>query len=131
MITVKGVPPVALALAHLLTPDRPLIAVRTNVEDGILVSSYLNRSMKQDLAAASIYNPVTVGLMAAMAIPAFQKVRSSAQEKALLNNLRQLAAAADQYYLETGTSRATYDQLVGPDGYIRVLSRWPERTIGD
>jgi type IV pilus assembly protein PilA len=111
-----------LVLAQMPEPDRPLIAVRTNLQDGILVRSYLNRSMKQDLAALSVYNPVTVGIMAAMAIPAFQKTRTASQEKAVLNNLRQLAAAADQHYLETGTTNATYDQLVGPGGYIKVLN---------
>ena len=45
---------------------------------------------------------VIIGLLAAMAIPAFQKVRQSSQDKAVLNNARQLAAAADQYFLENG-----------------------------
>jgi type IV pilus assembly protein PilA len=112
---------IKLVLAQLPQPDRPLIAVRTNMDDGILVRSYLNRSMKQDLAAISIYNPMTVGLMAAMAIPALQKTRTAAQERAVMNNLRQLAAAAEQHYLETGTKSATYDQLVGPQKYIKVL----------
>jgi type IV pilus assembly protein PilA len=55
-------------------------------------------------------------------VPAFQKVRTASQDKAVLNNLRQLAAAADQHYLETGTTTATYDQLVGPTRYIRVIN---------
>ena len=110
-----------LVLAQMPDSDRPLIAVRTNTEDGILVRSYLNRSMKQDLAAIGIYNPLTIGMMAAMAIPAFQKVRTASQDKAVLNNLRQLSAAADQHYLETGTRTATYDQLVGPTRYIKVI----------
>ena len=40
----------------------------------------------------------------------------------MLNNLRQLAAAADQHYLETGTNTATYDQLVGPTRYVKVIN---------
>jgi hypothetical protein len=110
-----------VVLGQLPQGDRPLIAVRTNVEDGILVRSHLNRSMKQDVVALSIYNPVTVGLVAAMAVPAFQKTRETSQEKAVLNNLRMLAAAADQHYLENGVTSATYDQLVGPTRYIKVL----------
>lgn len=104
-------------------PDRPLITVRTNLPNGILVRSYMNRSLKQDIAAITVYNPVTVGLMAAMAIPAFQKVRTSSQEKAILNNLRQLSAAADQYYLENGVGTTTYGKLVGPERekYIRAI----------
>ena len=59
--------------------------------------------------------------MSAMAIPAFQKVRGTSQEKTIQNNLRQLSAAAQQYYLETGNTNATYDDLVGPDRAIRTL----------
>ncbi len=109
-------------MAQMPKADRPLVSVRTNMDDGILVRSYLNRSMKQDLAAIGVYNPVTVGVLAAMAIPAFQKVRVASQEKAVMNNLRQLAAAADQHYLETGTTTATYDQLVGATRYIKVIN---------
>lgn len=42
-------------------------------------------------------------------------------KKSVLNNLRQLAAAADQYYLENGRSTASYDQLVGPTKYVKQL----------
>ncbi|HVS51848.1 MAG TPA: hypothetical protein VHD62_05780 [Opitutaceae bacterium] len=108
-------------LSRLSTPAQPLVAVRTNLPDGILVRSYLNRSLKQDVAMVSLYNPVSVGLVAAMAIPAFQKVRTASQEKAVMNNLRQLAAAADQYYLEHGVTSVTYDQIVGPNRYVRVI----------
>jgi type IV pilus assembly protein PilA len=55
-----------------------------------------------------------IGLMAAMAIPAFQKVRIASQEKVMQNNVRQLAAAADQYYLDYAKSEATFDDIVGP-----------------
>jgi type IV pilus assembly protein PilA len=114
----------AFAMATRWIPkiDRPLVTVRTNLSDGILINSYWNRSMKQEIAMMSVYNPVTVGFMAAMAIPAFQKVRQSSQEKAVTNNLRQLAAAADQYYLETGKTSATYADLVGPQKYIRQIN---------
>jgi type IV pilus assembly protein PilA len=111
-----------MMLRNVPKPERPLVSVRTNLPDGILVRSYWNRSLKQDVAAIAIYNPVSVGLVAAMAIPAFQKVRATSQEKAILNNLRQLAAAADQYYLEYGVDTVTYDKLVGPDKYIRQIT---------
>lgn len=108
------------ALSQMPEITQPMIAVRTNLDDGILLRSYLNRSMKQEIAGATLYVPA--GLMAAMAIPAFQKVRTASQEKAILNNLRQLAAAADQHYLETGTRSATYDQLVGPSHYVKAIT---------
>jgi type IV pilus assembly protein PilA len=97
------------------------VTLRVNRPDGILVRSYWNRSLKQEVAMTAVYNPVTVGVLAAMAIPAFQKVRTVSQDKAVLNNLRQLAAAADQFYLENGVSQATYNDLVGPTKYIRSL----------
>jgi type IV pilus assembly protein PilA len=62
-----------------------------------------------------------IGLLAAMAIPAFQKVRSASQEKVMINNVRQLAAAADQYYLENGTSAAKFSDLVGSDKYVKSM----------
>jgi len=58
---------------------------------------------------------VIIGLLAAMAIPAFQKVRASSQDKAVLNNLRQLSAAADQYFLEGGVSQVLSAELVGTE----------------
>src|SRR4026208_2539331 len=61
---------------------------------------------------------VIIGLLAAMAIPAFQKVRTSSQDKAVLNNARQLAAAADQYYLENGATFADSTSLVGATNYV-------------
>jgi type IV pilus assembly protein PilA len=39
-----------------------------------------------------------------------------------MNNLRQLAAAADQFYLETGARRATYGDLVGENKYVKRVS---------
>lgn len=99
----------------------PVVSVGANLPDGILIRSHSYRSLKQEVAMISIYNPITIGLLAGMAIPAFQKVRASSQEKAITNNLRQLATAADQYYLEHGVDTATYDQLVGPEKYVRTF----------
>ena len=65
---------------------------------------------------------VIIGLLAAMAIPAFQKVRTSSQDKAVLNNARQLAAAADQYFLENGVSTVAQTSLVGASNYVKALN---------
>jgi len=65
---------------------------------------------------------VIIGLLAAMAIPGFQKVRNSSQDKSVLNNARQLAAAADQYMMEFGVSAAPYGSLVGPTNYVKNLN---------
>jgi len=65
---------------------------------------------------------VIIGLLASMAIPAFQKVRQSSQDKAVLNNARQLSSASDQYYLENGVSTVTVTDLIGPTSYIKSLN---------
>ena len=73
---------------------------------------------------------VIIGLLAAMAIPAFQKVRASSQDKATTNNLRQLSAAADQYFLEFGVSTVARADLVGSNSsnYIKNIATVARET---
>ena len=59
---------------------------------------------------------VIIGLLAAMAIPAFQKVRQSSIEKTLTNDAKQIASAANQYFMETGTS--TISVAVNTSGIV-------------
>lgn len=63
---------------------------------------------------------VIIGLLAGMAIPAFQKVRNTSQNKAIVNNARQIMSAADQYFLEEGKSSVALTELMGNDSYIKV-----------
>ena len=56
---------------------------------------------------------VIIGLLAAMAIPAFNKVRQESREKTILNNLRQVASAGQQYILDEGVTDVDFDQLEG------------------
>ena len=65
---------------------------------------------------------VIIGLLAAMAIPAFQKVRTASQTKTILNNLRQLNAASQQYFLENGAASVAYADLVGTDKFIKFIA---------
>ena len=71
---------------------------------------------------------VIIGLLAAMAIPAFQKVRTNSQDKAVLNNARQLSAGADQYYLENGVSTVVISDLLGPTSYVKALNTVAKET---
>lgn len=43
------------------------------------------------------------------------------QQKQILHNLRQLSAAADQYFLEQGVNKVEAAKLIGPAAYIRDL----------
>ena len=63
---------------------------------------------------------VIIGLLAAMAIPAFQRIRIASQDKTVLNNARQLSAGADQYFMENGVSTVTLSDLVGITAYVKV-----------
>jgi type IV pilus assembly protein PilA len=71
---------------------------------------------------------VIIGLLAAMAIPAFQKVRQSSQDKAVLNNARQLSAAADQYFLENGVSTVGSANLIGSSNYVKAVNTVANET---
>jgi type IV pilus assembly protein PilA len=73
---------------------------------------------------------VIIGLLAAMAIPAFQKVRANSQNKAVTNNLRQLSSAADQYFLEFGLTVVSSAVLVGTNStqYVKVINTVARET---
>ena len=68
---------------------------------------------------------VIIGLLAAMAIPAFNKVRYTSRYKAIVNNLRQVSAAAQQYMLEQGSAAVAETQLEGTSSfnYLRTIAQ--------
>ena len=76
---------------------------------------------------------VIIGLLAAMAIPSFFKIRDNSQDKIATNNLRLLAAAADQYFLENGVSHVASSLLVGTysSQYIRQIETVAKESYSD
>jgi type IV pilus assembly protein PilA len=54
---------------------------------------------------------VIIGLLAAMAIPAFQKVRTNAVIGTMDNDARQISSAAQQFFIESGEGTVTADEL--------------------
>ncbi len=44
------------------------------------------------------------------------------QDKAVLNNARQLSAASDQYFLENGVSTVALPSLVGATNYVKAVN---------
>lgn len=73
---------------------------------------------------------VLIGVLAALAIPAFQRVRTSSQDKAILDNLRMLSNAADQYLTEKGLSQVAVTDLVGTNSsnYIKGIQTVANET---
>ncbi len=71
---------------------------------------------------------VIIGLLAMLAIPGFQKVRAASQDKAVMNNARQLASAADQYMLQNGVNSVAYTALVGSLKYVKVIDTVASET---
>ena len=65
---------------------------------------------------------VIIGVLAALAVPGFQKVRLASQDKAVLNNARLLASAADQYMMQQGVTAVSATQLIGPDRFIKIFN---------
>jgi type IV pilus assembly protein PilA len=71
---------------------------------------------------------VVIGFLAVIAIPAFQKARMASQDKSVLNNARQLSAAADSYFLETGSNFVASSALVGASNYVKVFDPVAKET---
>jgi type IV pilus assembly protein PilA len=97
--------------------DQPQVAVGFFTEDGMKSICYSDQSIEAALFV------VPLGVMSAMAIPAFNHVRETSQNKVATNNLRQLAAAADQYRIDTGDmDDVPVSEIVGPGKYINELT---------
>jgi prepilin-type N-terminal cleavage/methylation domain-containing protein len=56
-----------------------------------------------------------IGLLAAIAIPNFLRARSTSQQNACINNLRQIDGAIQQWALETGQAATANVQASGVD----------------
>ncbi len=105
---------------------------RTGVTDWIKIggrfSGYTVRSYDEKRSSAELAKDgetLTISIAGAT-IGKPQTITPDQQEevkKAVLNNLRQLSAAADQYYLEQGVDQVKFTQLVGkePNKYIKEL----------
>jgi prepilin-type N-terminal cleavage/methylation domain-containing protein len=74
-----------------------------------------------------------IGLLAAIALPGFQKARQSSQENACVNNLRVIEGATDQYAIENNLATGgtvTLAALTGNDSFIKAAPSCPVGGTG-
>ena len=66
---------------------------------------------------------VIIGLLAAIAVPGFRKVRNNTIGGTMDNDARLIISAAQQYFLENDLTVVNSDDLVGAGLYMEELSR--------
>ena len=64
-----------------------------------------------------------IGLLAAIAIPNFVRARTTSQQNACINNLRQMDGAVQQYALENKLSSTATYALTDLQPYIKLTSQ--------
>ncbi len=71
---------------------------------------------------------VIIGLLAAIAIPAFNKIRETSQNKAVMANLREVVSAAQQYMLDEGVASVGLADIVGPGLHLHGFAAVGDET---
>ena len=63
-----------------------------------------------------------IGLLVALAVPAYKRVVMRSQDSAVMNNARQLASAMNQYFIENGVSSISLTELTGASAYLKNIN---------
>jgi len=71
---------------------------------------------------------VIIGLLAAMAIPAFMKVRRTSTKATMANDIKQIAGGCNSYFLEQGVSQVATSVIINvandtTAGFLKGLSK--------
>src|SRR3954451_10909608 len=85
-----------------------------------------NTSRKSGFTLVEIMIVVAIiGLLAAIAIPNFVKARTTAQQNACINNLRQIDGAKDQWAIENKKTTLATVSNTDVDAYIKKAPSCP------
>lgn len=84
----------------------------------------MSRRPASSFAARNIIAVVALftGILTALGVVTYRKTRQSSEDQGVLCVVRQLSAAADQYYLENGVSTVELRQLVGATNYVKAIN---------
>jgi type II secretory pathway pseudopilin PulG len=66
-----------------------------------------------------------IGLLAAIAIPSFMKARTTSQQKACINNLRQIEAGKEQWALAEKQAQGATPPDTAIDEYMKATPECP------
>jgi Zn-dependent protease with chaperone function/competence protein ComGC len=127
---------------HELTSTYPTLSRRTSDLEAVATGAVASSPARHPLAyLLAFFMPgggagaaqsmlmmvVLIGLLAAMAIPAFNKVRETSQMKACQNIHRMIGGAFEQYVMENGTLPSRVEDFIGPG---KVLESAPACMAG-
>lgn len=87
-------------------------------DGGIMQQCYTKHAGRDYVITFSAAIP---GVIVAMAVPAFMKVRNASEEKTITNNLRIFASTGQMYMLDNGIPEVSYEDIVGPGKAIEAL----------
>ena len=92
-------------------------------QDVASLHSELDALKAKQAATQTAPRSTSTGTLSLSAAPTttYEELRRASINKAVMNNLRQLAAARDEFQRRNGRPAASLDELVGEDKFIRAL----------
>ncbi len=72
-----------------------------------------------------------IGLLAALAIPSFMKARTTSQQKACINNLRQIESGKEQWALEARKRQGDATDVTAINSYLKLAPACPSSGTYD